>query len=82
LAPEVVDSIQRVCRRVYHILQIRDYGRIDLRLTPDNRVVILEANANPDIAYGEEVAEAAEKASLPYEKLIDRILRLALRRYE
>jgi D-alanine-D-alanine ligase len=81
LAPAVVDNIGRVCRRVYHILQIRDYGRIDLRLTPDNKVVILEANANPDIAYGEEVAEAAEKAGVPYVKLIDRILNLALRRY-
>ena len=61
---------------------MHDYGRIDLRLTADNKIVILEANPNPDIAYGEEVADAAEKAGISYEQLIDRILRLAFKRYE
>ena len=64
------------------MLQIHDYGRIDLRLTPDNKVIILEANPNPDLAYGEEVAEAAEKSGISYEKLIKRILHLALQRYK
>jgi D-alanine-D-alanine ligase len=82
LEPPIVERIERTCRKVYHVLQIRDYGRIDLRLTPDNKVVILEANANPDLAYGEEVAEAAEKAGIHYESLIERILHLARRRYK
>ncbi|MHC4706929.1 MAG: D-alanine--D-alanine ligase family protein [Planctomycetota bacterium] len=82
LDPSVLRNIHRICKRVYRILQIRDYGRIDLRLTPDNKLVILEANPNPDIAYGEEVAEAAEKADIHYEDLIDHIIRFALRRYK
>ena len=81
LDPPVVKNIQRICRKVYHILQIRDYGRIDVRLTPDNRLVVLEANPNPDVAYGEEVAEAAEKVGITYEHFIERILHLALARY-
>lgn len=81
LEPEVVGSIERVCKKVYRILQIRDYGRIDVRLTTDNKLVVLEANPNPDLAYGEEVAEAAEKSGIRYEQLISRILRLAQRRY-
>ena len=81
LEPHLAAAVSRTCRKAYHILQIRDYGRIDLRLTPDNRVVVLEANPNPDLAYGEEVAEAAEKAGLPYEKFIDHLVKLALRRY-
>ena len=82
LEPSVLNSINRVCKKVYRILQMRDYGRIDFRLTADNKIVILEANPNPDIAYGEEVAEAAEKAGMFYEQLIDQILHHALRRYE
>lgn len=78
----LLKNIQRVCKKVYRVLQIRDYGRIDLRLTANNKLVVLEVNPNPDIAYGEEVAEAAEKAGIPYKKLIDRILHLALRRYQ
>lgn len=82
LDPATTRNIGHICKKVYRILQLRDYGRIDLRLTNDNKVVILEANPNPDLAYGEEVAEAAEYSGLAYEQLIDRILHLALRRYK
>jgi len=82
LDPSIVKNIERTCRRIYRLLQIRDYGRIDLRLTPENKLVILEANPNPDIASGEDVAEAAKKTGISYEKLIERILHIALRRYE
>lgn len=81
LEPTVLRSVERVCKRVYRALQLQDYGRIDLRLTPENQLVILEANPNPDIAYGEEVAEAADRAGIDYESLIDRIIHLALKRY-
>ncbi len=81
LPEATLQSIERVCKRAYRALQLQDYGRIDLRLTPDGRLVVLEANPNPDIAYGEEVAEAADRAGIDYEALIDKIVHLALRRY-
>jgi len=40
----------------------------------------LEANPNPDLAYGEEVAEAAERGGCSYENLIAQIIKLALKR--
>jgi D-alanine-D-alanine ligase len=81
LAPAMEAKIQKIGKKVYRILHLQDYGRIDLRLRPDGRVVVLEANPNPDIAYGEEVAEAAEKAGIDYESLLQHIVRLALRRF-
>ena len=74
--------IARICKRAYRLLQVRDYGRIDLRLTSEGRVVILEVNPNPEIAYGDDFAESAERAGIDYDSLIDRILSLAWRRYE
>jgi len=74
-------DINRVCKKVYRALHLRDYGRIDLRLTASNKIVVLEANPNPDLAYGEEVAEAAEKAGIGYNAFIGRIVHNALRRY-
>ena len=82
LTDELADRIARVSKRACRVLRIQDYGRIDLRLTAENKIKILEANANPDLAYGEDFAEAAEKAGLKYEELIDRIVNLALRRHE
>lgn len=82
LEAAIVKNIERICKKVYRLLQIRDYGRIDIRLTPENRLVVLEVNPNADIAYGEEIAEAAEKAGIQYEKLIDRVVNLAMRRYQ
>jgi len=74
-------NIKRVCKKVFHVLQLRDYGRIDLRLTPNNKIVILEANPNPDLAYGEEVTEAAERVGIKYNEFIERIIKMALKRY-
>lgn len=82
LSDEEFARVARVCKRIYRLLRMNDFGRIDLRITPEGRIVFLEANPNPDIAYGEDVAEAAEAADIDYTSLIDRIVRLALRRYE
>ncbi len=74
-------NISRVCRKVFKLLQLQDYARIDLRLTPENKVVILEANPNPDISDGEEIAEAAKKIGISYKLLIERIIEMALARH-
>jgi D-alanine-D-alanine ligase len=78
LAPALVDRIQRLCRRVYRTLDLSGYARVDLRLTDDGRVYVLEANPNPQIAYGEDFAESAEAAGLSYEQLLQRILNYGL----
>ncbi len=80
LEAPLVKKIERVCKKVYKALQLRDYGRIDIRLTSDNKIFILEANSNPDLAYGEDVAESAHKCGISYENLIKRIINSALRR--
>ncbi|MBI4193469.1 MAG: hypothetical protein HY526_00160 [Betaproteobacteria bacterium] len=49
LEDEVVKSIEKASRAIFHALKLRDYARIDYRLAPDNRVVFLEANPNPDL---------------------------------
>ena len=73
-------QVSRICKRAFRALHLRDYARIDLRLRPDGKLYVLEANPNPDLAYGEEVAEAADKAGCTYEKLITQIVKLTLKR--
>ena len=78
LDPAVVAGIEQVCKRIYHLLTIDGYARLDLRLTPNNEVYFIEANPNPILAADEDFAQSALKANLPYPQLIDRIVRLGL----
>jgi D-alanine-D-alanine ligase len=71
--------VQRIAKRTYRALDLNGYARIDLRMDDQNRIYVLEANPNPNLAYGEDFAESAEVAGVSYERLLDRILTLGLR---
>ncbi len=73
-----LERVTRICKRAYRILSLSGYARLDLRLTPEGEVFILEANPNPAIASNDESAFSAEKAGMNYEQLIQRILNLGL----
>jgi D-alanine-D-alanine ligase len=69
-----------LARKVYRILGIRGLGRIDVRLTPEGEVVVIEANPNPSLAKEDDFAQAAAQVGIGYEALIQKILENALRR--
>jgi D-alanine-D-alanine ligase len=71
-------KIRALCKRVYRVLSLSGYARMDLRLRPDGTVYFLEANPNPNLEYGEDFAESAEAAGISYEALLQRILNLGL----
>ncbi|MGH7547736.1 MAG: D-alanine--D-alanine ligase family protein [Gemmatimonadales bacterium] len=79
LSEDVTAKIADICTTAFHALWLQDYGRVDLRLTHDE-VYVLEVNPNPYIAYEHEMANAAEKAGMGYQDLIQRIVDEALTR--
>lgn len=79
LAPELEASIRKRAKRIYRLLGLSGYGRLDFRLSADGKLYLIEANANPYIAYGEDYAESAEAQGISYEELLERIMRLGLR---
>jgi D-alanine-D-alanine ligase len=80
LPPGVEERIAKLCKRAYRTLSLSGYARMDLRLTPNGRIYLLEANPNPNLEYGEDFAESAESVGVSYEALLHRILNLG-RRY-
>ena len=62
LPEDVQPNLQQLCKRVYRALDLSGYARIDLRLDADGRMYVIEANPNPQLAYGEDFAESAEHA--------------------
>jgi D-alanine-D-alanine ligase len=79
LDPAIVRKIESTCKRIYHLLTIDGYARIDLRLTPKNEIYFIEANPNPILAEDEDFAQSAQKAGMSYPELIERIMRTALK---
>jgi len=81
LSDDTVGLLQSTAVAVFQALELRDYARIDMRLRPDGRVAVIEANPNPWLAFKAEFAMAARKAGRTYSQLIGEILELALGRY-
>ncbi len=80
LPATVACAIMDASRSIFHALKLRDYARIDYRLTPDNRLVFLEANPNPDLSphtFGRNRCFAG----VAYSELIETIVAAARRRY-
>ncbi len=80
LPPGVAERIAKLSKRVYRTLSLSGYARMDLRLAPNGRIYVLEANPNPNLEYGEDFAESAHTIGIEYEALLQRILNLG-RRY-
>ena len=78
LPAKVYETIPKLAKRIYRILDISSYARLDLRLTEDGKIYVLEANPNAAISRDDDVAWSAEKAGLSYEKLIQKILNMGL----
>jgi D-alanine-D-alanine ligase len=78
LSPAMARYIADMAREVYRALDLSGYARIDLRLTPDGRVYLIEANPNPQIAKDEDFADSAAAAGIDYHSLLQRILALGM----
>ncbi|GMV97678.1 MAG: ATP-grasp domain-containing protein [Phycisphaerae bacterium] len=74
------EKIAALAKRIYRSLGLTGYARIDLRMTPGGELHVLEANPNPQLAFGEDLADSARAVGLSYEDLLQRILNLGLSR--
>jgi D-alanine-D-alanine ligase len=81
LPEDTATQLQTTAIAVYHALELRDYARIDMRLRPDGRVAVIEANPNPWLASKAEFAMSARKSGRTYTQLIEEIVGLAVARY-
>lgn len=73
-------TTQKLCETAlaaYRAVKLRDYGRIDMRLTPSGDVYVIEANPNPWLSSRHEFAMAAKKSGRTYTQLIGEIVDMA-----
>lgn len=74
LPPDLADKLTRLARKVYRVLKIQGFGRIDVRVKPSGEIVTIEANPNPSLAREDDFAQSAASAGVDYDALIQKIL--------
>lgn len=80
LPAEVAARLRSVGQAAFTALDVRDYGRIDLRLAEDGTPYVIDINPNCDLSSGAGFAKAARASGQSYEAVIARIARLAMAR--
>ncbi len=73
-------QLQRVALDAYRALRVRDYGRIDLRMSNTGEIYVIEVNASCYLERNSEFAMAAKAAGVEYPQLSERIIEQALER--
>jgi D-alanine-D-alanine ligase len=72
------EKFRRLAKRTFRALYMSGFARMDFRLRGDGRIVLLEANPNPNLSKGEDLADSAKAAGMSYSALVGRILNLGL----
>ena len=80
LDEETIERVQQTALTAYRALRLRDYGRIDCRLTDKGEVYVLEANPNPWLDPAAEFAMAAKESGRSYTEVIAAIVESAMKR--
>jgi D-alanine-D-alanine ligase len=81
LDEETVAKLSETALAAYRAVKLRDYGRVDMRLTPKGDVYVIEANPNPWLSSKQEFSMAAKASGRTYTQLIGEIVDLAMARY-
>jgi D-alanine-D-alanine ligase len=71
-------DLERLSKRIYRLLGLSGYARLDYRLREDGRFFLLEANPNPQIARDEDFADSAKHAGMDYAALLQKLVTLGL----
>jgi len=81
LDEETTTRLTETALAAYRAVKLRDYGRIDMRLSAKGEVYVIEANPNPWLSSKQEFAMAAKASGRSYTQLIGEIVDLAMARY-
>src|SRR4029077_2896127 len=82
LPDELRARLQKTAVDAYRAVRVRDYGRVDLRLTETGEIYVIEVNASCYLEKESEFAMAAQAAGMDFPALVNHIAELAVERYQ
>ena len=80
LTKRLEKKVRAAVLAAYNITGCHDFARLDLRITKDNKVFVLEVNPNPDLTEGVSFMDSAEHHGLSFGETLAKIVECALTR--
>jgi D-alanine-D-alanine ligase len=82
LPPGILEKIQEMAVKAFTVLECGGMARVDFFLTEDNRIYVNELNTIPGFTKISMYPKLWEASGISYPELIDRLIQLALERFE
>lgn len=80
LPKKIEIQAKEIALRAFKIMGVRDYARVDMRLSNDNQLYVLEVNPNPDLTEGAGFMRSAQAAGYSYVRTLSKIIMFAYKR--
>ncbi|MEX0939766.1 MAG: hypothetical protein WDZ41_00225 [Candidatus Babeliales bacterium] len=74
-------KIKKICLEVMHVLEFKNYGRIDGFLTPDKKIIIIDPNTFSGAAPSSFLFKQAAEHNLNHTQLINHLIKTELKNY-
>jgi D-alanine-D-alanine ligase len=78
LSTRMEADLAELSKRIYRLLGMSGYARLDYRVTEDGEAYLIEANPNPQIAKDEDFALSAKHMGMEYPELIEQLMRFGI----
>jgi len=80
LPPKIEEEAKAIAIKCFKTMGCRDYARIDMRLSKDKQLYVLEVNPNPDLTEDAGFMRSAKYAGYSYRKTLKTIVDMAWKR--
>lgn len=82
LTPDQVTRVREIAVNTFTTLECLGMARVDVFLTPDDRIIVNEINTIPGFTSISMYPKLWEVSGVPYQDLVDELIRLAIDEYE
>jgi len=79
LSKKIEERAKKIAIKAFNVMGCRGYARVDMRLSKDKKLYVLEVNPNPDLTEGAGFMRSAEHAGMSYGQALKRIINYAIR---